>query len=266
MNDVSQEKTSEPWALMSKAENWRHLGLQEEAVTAADEAIEVQLKNAFDRLGVPKPTNREEAIRVLGKRGIKLPAAKLIRLSKIREKAGRSEEEGLTMTEVEEAISIAEESISRISEHQESAKGARDSQSLRFKSLNGGNTSDSKFWAGGTTTLRSPQVHSSDLMEIPFSRYREFGDVEPEFVTKLLLARAILNYREKRMPRLIGLTFVILSMIACSLFGVIGGSGLLLMLTGRVLLSVIGLAFDFMLVLVAYIFLRIALYVKRQTR
>lgn len=266
LDDVGTDLIAEPWSLLSKAENWRKLGLQDEAVIVADEAIDAQLSDVFSRLGVPKPISREKAIRALKKEGVRLSPRRLMRLKELRERAGRDEGGGLSMSEVDEAISIAEETISKISEQKESVKDVPVSISSRVKTLCKGDGAHFKFHAGGNAVFTALPFSSSGLTEPHFSYRQDVGQVETEFVTKLLLARAILNYRKKKIPRFIGLTFVVSSMVVCSLFGIVGGSGVLLMLSGRLAFSVVGLGFDFMFLLAAYLFLRMALYVRRETR
>jgi hypothetical protein len=240
-SDISEN--ADPWSLLTKAENRCKLGLVSEAVIIADEAIQAALAAYFDNLDTPLPANRVEALQILRREGVKVSTESSLRLTKLRKKAERSaENEDLSSSEAEEAISIAEKVLTNISEKHVH-------HNVREKE----------------TEFTLP-VNSLD----PIQRFRPLHEgiaqVEPEFVTKLLLARAILNSKKKRIPHFIGLMTMTLSAITCSLFGFIGGSGIIITFMGHSLFSIFGLLFDFFLLLIAYLFLKIALYVKGETR
>jgi hypothetical protein len=269
LEDPSSEHVSEPWSLLSKAENRHRLGLNDEAVIVADEAIEAQLRNAFESLGVVKPATRENAIRVLRKEGVRLSAERMLRLKEIREKAGQVGGDGLSESEADEAISIAEDSISKISEQQKSAKEEAKHEhphSLRVRASSRGDDKRPRTHPEEDQAPTLPSFESLHLLEQSHSHRKEVGTLETEFVTKLLLARAILNYRKKRIPRIIGLAFAVPLMGASFLLAVIGCAGIILGFFGQSLISVFGLVFDFVYLLIAYLLLKMALYVRRETR
>jgi hypothetical protein len=236
-------ENADPWSLLTKAENRCKLGLFSEAVITADEAIQAALEAYIDKLDTPLPANREEALQILRGEGVKVSTESALRLTELRKKADRSAvNEDLSSSQAEEAISIAEKILTKIGER-------HTHHTVREKE----------------TEFMLP-VNSLD----PIQRFRPLHEgiaqVEPEFVTKLLLARAILNSKRKRIPHFIGLTVMMLSITTCALFGFIGGSGIIITFTGHSLFSIFGLLFDFSLLLIAYLFLKITLYVKGETR
>jgi HEPN domain-containing protein len=234
---------ADSWDLLTKAENRCKLGLISEAVIAADEAIEAALRTCFDKLGSPLPSDRKEALRVLRGEGVKVPAQSVLHIGELRKRAERStEKEDVSPSEAEEAISTAESLLTEINEKQfHHAIRERETEFIL-------------------------PVNTPGLVQ-PFRPLHEsIAQVEPEFVTKLLLARAILNTRKKRVPHLIGMTVTVLSALTCSLFGLLGAVGVILSFTGSSFFSIFGLVFDFALLLIAYLFLKIAVYVKGETR
>ncbi len=240
-SDISEDP--DPWNLLTKAENRSKLGLVSEAVITADEAIQAALAAYFDKLDNPLPANREEALQILRGEGVKVSTEGALRLTELRKRAERSAENGdLSSSEAEEAISIAERILTKISE-----KNVH--HTVREKE----------------TEFMLP-LNNVDALQRFRPLHEGIAQVEPEFVTKLLLARAILNSKRKRIPHFIGLAVMTLSVIICSLFGFIGGSGIIITFMGHSLFSIFGLLFDFFLLLIAYLFLKIALYVKGETR
>jgi hypothetical protein len=264
MRESNPEVLAEPWTLLSKAESWHKLGLQNEAVIAADEAIEAHLNEVFSELGVPKPKEREKVITVLKKEGVRLSVKRLVRLKELREKATLDTSGILSTAEADEAISIAEDIMSKVGERQEPAKHNSDSRASPRATISG-TEDDTEFHSERYKTLTPDSFSSSDLAGLEYLHRKDSRQVDTEFVTKLLLARAILTYKRKRIPRFVGWTLIFISMAVCLMFATLGGTGLILMLSGRLLFSLLPLAFDLMLLLVAYLSLRIALYVRRES-
>lgn len=235
--------TPDPWSLLTKAENRYRLGLTGEALIAADEAIEVALKIHFDDVDTPLPSQRKEAMNALRAEGVKVSIDEVLRLSELRRREEKSTYDyNITPKKVEEAISTVEELLTQISEKQ--SHRSRKGKQVEAKSTN------------GTPNIIQP------LERLPGSILQ----VEPEFVTKLLLARAILSTKKKRIPRPIGLAITVLAVVGCSLFALLGGSGIFNALTDGSLLSIFGLIFDFILLLIAYVFLKIAVVIRGETR
>jgi HEPN domain-containing protein len=262
---VSAE-TRDPWSLLSRAENLSKVGFLNEAVVASDEAVETGLKELFKELGVPQPIRREETVRILEEEGIKFSGQNLLHLRKLREKAEREEGENLTAPEVDEAISAAECFLSKINDQMESS-GKREFTS-RFKetssrrreaNLNGNFTGAKDL----DSLLMLGTLDSSRRIHLP---RRDAGQDELEFFTKLLLARTILDFKKKKIPHMIGLFIALLSAATCCLLFGIGGYGIIQILTGESLFSIFGLLFYCLLVFVSYVFLKIAIYVKNETR
>jgi hypothetical protein len=243
LSDSVTEGTADPWNLLNKAENRCKLGLISEALVAADEAIEVALRTFFDKLDIPLPSERKEALRILRGEGVKVSVQSALHLSELRKRAERSAADGdISTSEAEDAISKAERLLTQINEKQ-APRVTRE-----------------------TETEFTLPINSPDLIEPFRPLHGGIAQVEPEFVTKLLLARAILNAKRKRIPHLVGITVTMLLALTCSLFGLLGASGIILTFTGGSLLSIFGLVFDFALLLIAYLFLKIAVYVKGETR
>jgi hypothetical protein len=214
-----------------------------EALIVADEAIEVALKTYFDDLDTPLPSQRKEAMSILREEGVKVSIHEVLRMGELRRKEEKStDDRNITPKEVEEAISTAEELLTQISEK-------RDHRSRK------GNPVESKSTIGASNVVRPLERLSGSILQ-----------VEPEFVTKLLLARAILSTKKKKIPHPIGLAITVLAAIGCSMFALLGGSGILIALTNGSLLSIFGLIFDFILLLIAYLFLKIAIVVRGETR
>nr|MDO8097965.1 hypothetical protein [Candidatus Njordarchaeota archaeon] len=258
-------ETNDPWLLLSRAENWCKVGLLNEAVIASDEAIEMGLKEIFNELGVPQPARLEDTINILEEEGMKFSAQKLLHLRELRDRAERGEEDNLTAFDVEESISEAESFLSKIDDQRERLRQRDVSSQCKGTSSRRKGTTFYKHSGGeeaasllmlSTLDSRGPLSHSR----------RDAGQGELEFFTKLLLARAILNFKKRRMPHLIGLLIALLSGAVCCLLAAIGGYGVILMLTGQSFFSIFGLIFDCMLLFVSYLFLKITIYVRNGTR
>lgn len=243
MVDSFDHGTVDPWSLLTKAGNRCKLGLIGEALIAANEAIEVALEVYFDKLDTPLPSERKEALRILRGEGVKVSVQSVLRLDELRRRAEQSAgNDDVTSTEVEEAISTAEKLLTQINEK----------QVRRPKRLS---VSESEL-----------QIDSLDLIQPMRPLHQSIVQVEPEFVTKLLLARAILSSKKKRIPHPIGVSITVVAALACLLFGLLGGSGIMVTFSSGSLFSIFGLIFDFALLLIAYFFLKIAVYVRGETR
>jgi hypothetical protein len=214
-----------------------------EALISADEAVRVALETYFEKLDTSLPSEREEALRIMKAEGVKVSVQSVLHLAELRRRVEQgAENEDINPTEAEEAIMGAEKLLTGISE-----KPLRNSAKKR-----------------GTET-RSP-IYPPDLLQ-PFAPLHDnIVSVEPEFVTKLLLARAILNSKRKRIPHLFGLIFTVLAVLACSFFCLLGGTGMIMTFTSGSLFSIFGLIFNLLLLLIAYVFFKIAVYVKGETR
>jgi HEPN domain-containing protein len=262
---VSAE-TRDPWSLLGRAENLIKVGFLNEAVVASDEAVETGLKELFKKLGVPQPARREETVRILEEEGIKFSGQNLLHLRKLREKAEQEEGENLTAPEVDEAISAAECFLSKINDQMESSgknkltsRSKGTSSKEREANLNGNFTGSKDM----DSLLMLGTLDSSRRIQLP---RRDAGQDELEFFTKLLLARTILDFKKKKLPHLIGLSIVLLSAVICCFLCGIGGYGIIQILTGGSLFSIFGLLFCCLLVFVSYLFLKVAIYVKKETR
>jgi len=235
--------TPDPWSLLTKAENRYKLGLTSEALIAADEAIELALRTHFDHLDTPFPGQRKEAMNALRAEGIKVPIHKVLRIGELRIREEKSTDDHIIAPkEVEEAISTAEKLLTQISEKQ-------DHHSRK------GNPAEAKSTIGATNIIQPLERLPGSILQ-----------VEPEFVTKLLLARAILSTKKKRIPHPIGVTITVLAALGSSLFALLGGTGILMTLTEGSLFSIFSLIFDLVLLLIAYLFLKMAVIVRGETR
>jgi hypothetical protein len=243
LGDSVDFETPDPWSLLTKAENRCKLGLISEALIAVDEAVGVALETYFDKQDTPLPAEREEALRIMRGEGVKISVQSVLRLDELRRRAERSaDDKDITSTEVEEAISTAEKLLTEINEKQVRSP-------IRKR-------------AAETSSLIDPP----DLIKPLTPLHENIFHVEPEFVTKLLLARAILSTKRKRIPHQFGLIVTVLAVLACSFFGLLGGTGIIMTFASGSLFSIFGLIFDFVLLLIAYLFLKIALYVRGETR
>lgn len=265
MDKRSSAETNDPWSLLSRAENWYRIGLLNEAVVASDEAVESGLKEVLNELGVQQPVRREETIRVLEEQGVHFSAQRLLHLKELRERADRVEEDNLTKLEVEEAISVAEDFLSKINDQQVSP-GERNINSQPKGIPSRRKEAAFNRYHGGekeATLLMLSALSSKG--PISGSR-RDAGQAELELFTKLLLARTILDFKKRRVPHLIGLIIALLSGVVCCLLAAIGGYGVVLMFTGQSFFSIFGLIFDCVLLFISYLFLKITICVKSETR
>jgi hypothetical protein len=259
-------KTNDPWSLLGRAENWCKIGLLNEAVVACDEAIETELRDLFKELGVPQPIRREETVRILEEEGMKFSARNLLHLRKLRESAELGEEDNLSTLDVEEAISVAEDFLSKISKQQESLRERGIVSRSRAASPKGKEAAFLRRYGGDKEAASLLMLSTLDSRGPRSLLGRDAGQGELEFFTKLLLARAILDFKKRRIPRLVGLLVALTSGAVCCLLGAIGGYGVVMMFTGQSFFSILGLIFDCILLLVSYLFLKITIYVKNETR
>jgi hypothetical protein len=243
LSDSLGFETADPWNLLTKAENRYKLGLINEAVIATDEAVEVAIETYFDRLDVPLPIEREEALRMMREEGVKVSIRDVVHLDELRRKAEQiAENDDITSAEVEEGISTAEKLLTEINEKQP-RRPVRNRE-----------------------TETKSQIDQPDLIQSLGPIHENIVHVEPEFVTKLLLARTILSTKRKKIPHQFGLIVTVLALLTCSFFGLLGGTGIIVTFTNGSIFSIFGLIFDFVLLLIAYLFLKIAVYVRGETK
>ena len=228
---------------MAKAEYRCKLGLINEAVIIADEAVQAELVAHLDNLKIPHQNDREEASQILQQEGLATSVKNLLRLTDLRKTAERiADQEILSESDAEEAIAIAENVVTEISEKDEC-------QVAREK--------------GSEFTVPIEAANPSKLRK---ARYEDGTQSETELIRKLLLAKAVLGSNKKRIPRFIGLIIVIMSSLTCLFFGLTGGSGIVMAFTGNTPFSIFGILIDFVFLLIAYFLLKMTVYVKGQTR
>jgi hypothetical protein len=228
---------------LAKAEYRCKLGLINEAVIIADEAVQAELVTHLDNLKIPHQNDREEASQVLQQEGLATSVKNLLRLSDLRKIAEKiADQEILSESDAEEAIAIAENAVTEISEKDER-------QVAREK--------------GSEFTL---PIEATNPWQPRRVRYEDGGQSETEFVTKLLLAKAVLSSSKKRIPRFIGLIIIIMSSLTCLFLGLRGGSGIIMAFTGNTPFSIFEILIDFVFLLIAYFLLKMVVYVKGETR
>jgi hypothetical protein len=215
-------------------------------------------------MGVPKPVEPEKKIILLKNEGVAISVKPLVRFRELKEKATHYGGGILSLAEVQEAISIAEDIITKVQETYESA-GPKPESGAASRVASKKSKADFRFGSRHTKTTGSSRFDSADLTALSYARSEDTGHVDTEFVTKLLLARAILTYRKKRIPRFIGVPLIVISMAACLVLTAVGGSGIMLMFSGRAIFSLIPLVFDFVFLLIAYFFLKVTLSIRRET-
>lgn len=243
MNDSDLSEVPDAWNLLAKAENRCKLGLTNEAVIIADEAVQAELATYLYKLEAPLPADRKEAMQTLKQIGVGVSTKSLLRLDELGKRAEQvTEDEDLSAHDAEEAISIAENIVTNIGEKndRQTMKREETGSTLPIRTLD------------QVKSLRSPR--------------EDGGQFETDFVRKLLLAKAVLSSKKKRIPHFIGSMITILSALICFYFGLMGGSGIIMAFTGNPLFSIFGLLINLLFLLIAYLFLRIAVHVKGETR